>query len=73
MKFVKNPMFWMGIVALILLVVIMYKLQVFDGVIGWFENIFDNIGNAGTGGEGAGAGAGTGTESGTQTEQQLSK
>ena len=67
MKLVKNPMFWMGIVALILLVVIMYKLQVFDGVIGWFENAFD-IGNAGTGGEGAGAGAGTGTESGTQTE-----
>ncbi|MFQ6749694.1 MAG: hypothetical protein ACLRFR_02485 [Clostridia bacterium] len=67
MKLVKNPMFWMGIVALILLVVIMYKLQVFDGVIGWFENVFD-IGGAGTGGEGAGAGAGTGTESGTQTE-----
>lgn len=67
MKLVKNPMFWMGIVALILLVVIMYKLQVFDGVISWFENAFD-IGNAGTGGESAGAGAGTGTESGTQTE-----
>lgn len=67
MALLKNPMFWIGIVGLILLCVIMYKLQVFDGIIGWFENAFD-LGGAGTGTEGAGAGAGTGTESGTQTE-----
>ena len=64
MALLKNPMFWIGIIGLFLLGVVLYKLQVFDGVIGFFENIFD----AGVGGEGAGAGTGGETGGTTQTE-----
>lgn len=66
MALLKNPFFWIAMVGIVLLFVIMYKLQVFDGIIGWFENAFD-IGGTGTEGAGTGTG-GEVTGDTTQTE-----
>ena len=65
MALLKNPMFWIGMIALFFLVIILYKLSVFDGIIGWFENVFDL---GGTGAEGTG-GTVTGGETAGDTTQ----